>query len=431
MLLAATVVLVLEAARGSRVLLTSPTLPALQAVVGAVAFVLVWREQERLKLGRLLATAVAFQLAWIAVHLVNGVESDGDSSGVYAGTGSALLDGDYPRAEYPAGAVLLFGLEALLAGGGGSGVRISHAFVMVPFQLATVLAVWLLKTRWSAWFAAVVALWPLNAFYWEFKFDSAPTAALAAGLVLAARRRWDWSAVALGFGAALKWTPALAGLLLAIWLLASGQGARAARYVGAMLATFVLVHLPFLVFAPNDVLAAYERQAGRGLTPESLFYIPLRALGLASFPGQIWHEAIVPAWANPAATAIQALALLAIGVAAACVKTRLSAGVAVAGLGPVLFLLTNRVFSPQFFVLFVAVWAVSGSLLARSSVDQLGFGLLVFGGTLANVLVYPVIVTHWGVFSALLFLLAFAATAWVVVRAFGEVGRRRALPSEP
>jgi hypothetical protein len=291
----------------------------------------------------------------------------------------------------------------------------------------SVLAVWLLKTRWSAWFAAVVALWPLNAFYWEFKFDPAPAAALAGGLVLAARGRWRWSAVVLGLGAALKWTPALAGLLLAIWLFAGGHRGRAARYVGLLALTFLLVHLPFLLIWPDEVFAAYEQQAGRGLTPESIFYIPLRTLGLASFPGQIWHEAIVPGWANPTATAVQALALLAIALAVVRVKTSLSAGVAVAGMGPVVFLLTNRVFSPQFFVLFVAVWAVSGSLLARSSVDELGFGLVVFGATLANVLVYPVIVTHWGVFSALLFLLAFTATGWVLIRAFDRCRSRGAL----
>ena len=418
LLVAAIVVLGLEALRGSRVVLTSPLLPTLQAVTAAVALVLVWRQQGRLKLLPLLATGFAFHVAWITVHLVNGVESDGDSSAVYAGTGKSLLDGHYPESEYPTGAVLLFTLERLLAGGGGGAVRVSHAFLMIPFQLATVLAIWLLRTRWSAWFAALVALWPLNAFYWEFKFDSAPAAALAAGLVLAARARWHWSAFALGVGAALKWTPALAGVLLGIWLVAAGRRSHAARYVGVMALTFLLVHLPFLTVWPHEVLSAYHQQAGRGLTPESIFYIPLRTLGLASFPGQIWNEAVVPGWANPAATVVQVLALIGIAFAVASVRRSHVAGVALAAMGPVLFLLTNRVFSPQFFVLFLVAWAVCGSLLARDSLDALRFGLVLAATTLPNVLVYPVIDTHWGVFSALLFFLAFAATAWVLVRAF-------------
>jgi hypothetical protein len=428
LLFAAALVLGLEALRGSRVVLTSPAIPALQALIATVAFILVWRQQDRLRLWPLLATGLAFQLAWISVHLANGVGSDGDSSSVYAGTGEALLDGHYPSSEYPAGAVLLFAVDALLAGGGGSDVRVSHALVMIPLNLVTALSVWMLRSRWSNWFAALVVLWPLNAFYWEFKFDPAPAAALAGGLVLATRGRWRWSAVVLGLGAALKWTPALAGVLLAIWLFAGGQRRRAASYLGLLALTFLLIHLPFLLVSPHAVLAAYEQQSGRGLTPESIFYIPLRTLDLASFPGQIWHEAIVPGWANPAATVIQLLTLLGIAFGAARVRRSLPAGVAIAGMGPVVFLLTNRVFSPQFFVLFVGAWAIAGSLLARSSIDQLGFGLLFLGGTLANVLVYPVIVTHWGVFSALLFVLSFAATAWVFVRALGQTRDKTPFP---
>ena len=43
--------------------------------------------------------------------------ADVDTSEVYRDQGNALLDGDYPRSEYPTGAVLLFAFEALLGGG--------------------------------------------------------------------------------------------------------------------------------------------------------------------------------------------------------------------------------------------------------------------------------------------------------------------------
>ena len=85
---------------------------------------------------------------------------------------------------------------------------------------------------------------------------------------------------------------------------------------------------------------------------------------------------------------------------------------AVTALGPAVFRLLNRVFSPQFFVLLVATWAIAGSLLLLNRREELVLGLLLFGSTLANVLVYPVIDAHWGVFSVLLFLLAFIATAF-------------------
>jgi hypothetical protein len=46
--------------------------------------------------------------------------------------------------------------------------------------------------------------------------------------------------------------------------------------------------------------------------------------------------------------------------------------------------------------------------------------------TLANILVYPTSLYHWLYASTVLFIAAFAATAWMLARATGlGVGRRR------
>ena len=45
---------------------------------------------------------------------------------------------------------------------------------MIPFHVACVAAVLATRTRLSVWLAAFVGLWPLNAYYWEFKFDLVP-----------------------------------------------------------------------------------------------------------------------------------------------------------------------------------------------------------------------------------------------------------------
>jgi hypothetical protein len=404
-------VLACEALRGSATLLSSPVWPTLQAAVAAGGLVIVWRRQQRLRLAGVVSIGLAFQLGWIALHLALGVRSDGDSSVVYSNEGHALLSGTYPHSEYPPGAVLLFAFESLLSGGGHAD-RVSNAFAMVPFQLATVLGVWALRTRWSAWLAAVVAIWPLNAFFWEFKFDAAPTAALVIGLLLARRRRWSWSGIALGVGTALKWTPALSGLVLAAWLIARGRPRTAAAHLFALLATFMLINLPFLVGSPSAVLAAYGHQGGRGISAESLFYIP-PVIGFVRSPAIISHEVGAPAWANLAAIVLQAVAVLVIVVAVARVDG-LDRAVALAAMAPVAFLLTNRVFSPQYLVTLVAMWAVAGALLAGSSRAQLRLALLVFGATLANVLVYPTGTRLWPTFTAILFGFSFAATTWVV-----------------
>jgi hypothetical protein len=413
----AATVLLLEAFRGSATVDTSPIWPITQAAVASVAFVLAWRNQQRLRLGPIVAVGLGFHLAWIAIHLGLGVQSDSDSVLSYPRAGDALLSGHYPSSEYPPGAVLLFALDSLLSGGGDAD-RVSHAFVMVPFQVATVVGVWLLKTRWSPWFAAVIALWPLNAFFWEFKFDAAPTAALVLGLALGLRRRWAWAGVAFGLGAALKWSPALAALVLAVWLLGRRESRAAVVHLLSAAGAFVLINLPFLIGWPGKVLDAYRLQGVRGITGESLYYIPLRLVHVVGPQTRLSHPIGAPDWANTAAIAVQAVLLLAIVLAAFLLSDDIRVGLSLAAIAPVVFLLTNRVFSPQFFVMLLAAWVVAAALLARSAADQLGFGILLFAITLLNVLVYPTHVDHWAAYSALLFLLSFAATGWVLVRSF-------------
>ena len=412
-------VLVLEALRGSEPVSTSPVWPVLQAVVAGAALGWAWRRQDELRLAPLLGLSLAFHVGWITVHLALGVPSDWDSRVIYPPQGEALLDGDYPRSEYPPGAVLLFALEVLL---GGGEARVANAVVMVPFQLATVGAVWALRTQWSAWFAAVVGIWPLNAFFWEFRFDVVPTALLVVGLVLALRERWALAGVALGLGAAVKWTPALAAAALALWLVTHGAPRAAFRHALAFAGAMVAVHLPFLLWEPADALHAYVEQGGRGITGESLPYIPLHVLGRARAAERFWDPADVPAWADTAAVVAQGVLLVGAFAVVVRLARTLRVAVAFAALMPIVFLVPNRIFSPQFLVTSLAAWAVAGSLLARSRVDQLLFAATALAATLANVLVYPTQSLYWFRFSALLFVCAVLASAWVVVR--GATDRR-------
>lgn len=399
-------ILALEGFRGTAPIGTSPVWPVLQAAVAAAALALAWAQQESLRLRPVLALALALQLGWIVLHLALGVHSDFDSSHVYPRDGNALLDGRYPDSEYPPGAVLLFAFEALVSGGSGEGVRIAHAFAMLPFQIATVAGIWALRTPRSAWFAALVAVSPLTAFFSEFRFDPAPTAALVVGLVLAWRGRWTAAGVALGIGAALKWTPGLAAVALVVRLVASHRRGEAMRHGVAAVGTFALVNLPFLAVWPGNVLHAYRVQSARGISGESVFYVPLRIFGWAhQLPNsEIWTDVVTPGWARPVAIALQAVCVLLVLVVAA------RGGVPVAALAPAVFLLTNRIFSPQYLVTLVAAWAIAGSLLVRSKREQAVVGAAILGASLADVLVYPTVTPNWPLWSALLFLLAFAIT---------------------
>jgi hypothetical protein len=392
-----------------------PMVPA--AAVALIGFVAAWREQDRLRLPILLGLSLAFQLAWIVLHLRVGLSSF-DSEVLYRRWGNELLEGRYPEAQYPPGAVLLFAFEAWL---GGGATRTSHAFAMIPFQLVTVAAIWAFRTRTTPWLAALVALWPLNAFFWEFRFDPVPAAFLAVGLLLAARERWGLSGAVLGLGAAAKWIPGVAFAILTVWLLASGRRREAGRHVLAFGAVFLLLHIPFFVWSTSEATYAYRYFSDQGLTGESVWYLLLAPLGFATVPErEFWLPADVPGWADPTVTLIQGLVLVAVAVAAVRVRGRLPSVVAIAAMAPVLFLLTNRVFSPQYLVPILAAWAAAGAVLPSSRREQLALGIAAMAATSANAFVYPYTLHGlgmWKAASGLLFAIGLATSVWLVIRA--------------
>jgi hypothetical protein len=396
----------------------------LEALVAAVALFHAWREQDRLRLGPVLAVIGGLQLALFGVHVALDVVGDKDASVVYRWQGNALGRGDYPRSEYPLGAVLMFGLEAWL---GGGTTRNANALLMAPLAVLTSAAVWLTRMPYAPWLAALIGFWPANSFYWQYKFDLAPAALLVVGLVLALRGRWGLSGAVLALGTLVKWTPALAVVALVAWLLTTRRMRDAMTHAGAFAATLVLVYVPFIVWSQTEVLAAYERQSGRSITPESVWYLLLRPFDLAHVRTHISFSAGAPRWANVAAGLLQAAVVLALVVAAARARTQ-RAAVALAALAPVAFLLTNRIFSPQFVLVAFAAWALAAALVVRTPREQLWIGVAMAAAALANEFVYPFALPRydgtWVLSSAVFFVLALALTAWLALSA-SRLGPRR------
>jgi hypothetical protein len=381
-------------------------------VAGACLFV-AWDGQQRLRLGPVLACGAALGLGWILVHQLIDVAADKDLQ-IYAATGSSLLDGTYPGSEYPTGAVLLFAAEHWV---GGDHMRVVHAVAMVGFHLATVGAIWSVRSTWAPWLAAFVAVWPMNAFHWEFRYDLAPTALLAVGLALALRGRWGLSGVALGIGTALKWVPGLAFLVLVVWLSARHATRSVLVLGGGFVATLALLTVPFLLWEPDHVLDAYRRQGDRGIIGESVWYLPLAVVGVArSTPGELSVDLGVSPALDTAATVIQVVIVLALLFLAWRLRDRRHA-VALAALTPAAFLLTNRVFSSQFFVVLLAMWALAAALVVRSAGEQLAVGAGAGLAASANAMVHPYNVWFaWEAASAILFALAIVLTTWLVWR---------------
>jgi hypothetical protein len=395
---------------------------AAECVVAAAALFVAWRRQEQIRLLPLLAVAIGFHALLVLLHLRLGVPGDHDVTVVYPRDGNPLLDGDYPASAYPPGAVSLLGLEVLL---GDGTARTPNAFLMIPFNALLVSSVWTLRTETSAWLAALAALAPAQAWFWEFRFDLVPAALLAVGLALAWRDRWLLAAVLLGVGTWVKWSPALAAVGLVSWLVGTGSQRRLGlRFAAVFLATVVVLHAPFLVWSGDEVLESLTGQGGRGITAESLPFLPLRALGLAevSESGFVWEEATRPNWADGAALAAQGLVLVLAIVVGTTARSR-AAGFAVAALLPALFLLSNRIFSPQFGLVIAVGWLVAGALLCRTRRRQLALGAATMAALAANMLVYPIEVERWLAASAVFFAVVLAVTG-ALLGAAAMSGRR-------
>jgi hypothetical protein len=108
-------------------------------------------------------------------------------------------------------------------------------------------------------------------------------------------------------------------------------------------------------------------------------------------------------------------------------------------MAPVVFLLTNRIFSPQYLVPILAAWAIAGAVLLESPRSQLALGVAAMAATTANAFVYPYTLQQLGLWkgaSAVLFAVGLATTAWIVRRSLdapAETGARmgRAAASTP
>jgi hypothetical protein len=371
--------------------------PVAAAVVAAAALAVTWSRRDELQPLPLFFLAGAFAVALICVSVMRGAHGDLDPRLVYDREGHALLQGTFPRSPYPVGAVGLFAYGALL----GGSAHLAYAFTMVPFQLAAVAA---LVRR--PWVAAAVAIWPANALFWQSRFDLVPAAAIAVGILLARRNRWHAAGWAFGLGGAVKWTPALTALALFAWLVGRRRTRDAVRHAAGTAAALLLANVPVFALAFDAAEAPYRAQAVRGITGESLPYLPLRLLGHARPPHHYYGEAIVSGRANTAAGLCQLAAVAAL-VALAARAANVETALARAALAPAAFLLTNRVFSPQFFVVVLVCCACALR-------ERVAFPVLLLAvGTTANAVLFPGLIgaasSTWTAVSALALLPAAAA----------------------
>lgn len=382
-----------------------------------------------LSLRTLLFIALTVRLLAFAARLLAGHGASDPDTELFYSYGRATLDLGVPTVEYPSGALLLWALMALPAS------RELFALLLpllnLLCDLAIVWGIWALGSAARATpgltnspatrFALFYALSPLLLPFWYGKYDPLPVALLIVGLAAFASGRYGWAGAALGFGGAIKWFPWLAAPFLAWWLLFNPPTAKflnarlLARFLFACLFAIVITALPFALRDWANFLAPYTIQSARPLVGESLWF-PLALLidpGLFARLPAPW-SGVAPAPIAPLVmVGVQVAALGALAIIQAVLPNDRRRALALAALAPMVFLLLNRVFSPQYLLVITACALAAGAIVLRARQQPILIAALALMQA-ANLLVWPNTVSYWLVASISMFVAGILIIIWLL-----------------
>ena len=148
--------------------------------------------------------------------------------------------------EYPVLTMYLMRAAAWIQDG-YQGFFYTNAVIMLGFALLTSWCLWLLGGRRALWFA----LAPTLLIYATINWDLAAVAAATGAMVAWSRKREGWAGILLGLGAAAKFYPALILVPLFLQGLQDREPDRSIRMLWWSAGTWVAVNLPFIVLPPG------------------------------------------------------------------------------------------------------------------------------------------------------------------------------------
>jgi uncharacterized membrane protein len=238
------------------------------------------------------------------------------------------LDG---QNEYP----VLTGLTMWVAALPADSYPSFFVWTAVLLTVAAAVTAWALHAAVGRW-ALAFAVAPTLAIYGLMNWDLVAVALAAAGTLAYLRGRDGPSGILLGLGAAAKLYPALLVIPFALGRLRRDRGADARRLAGAAGLTWVAVNLPFALFGFDRWSEFFRFNASRGADWDSLWYLGARLFGTN------WNPELL--------NVVSALAFVAVSVVLWRVAARAPGFRAWTFGFPLLvaFLLTSKVYSPQY-----------------------------------------------------------------------------------
>lgn len=246
-----------------------------------------------------------------------------------------LVDG---AIEYP----VLTGVFMWAAGRIAPGDHVRYlqvtALLLAPFGLLAAHLLEKLSGRRALLFAAAPAI-VLYAFH---NWDLLAVAAVVAGLWSWRTKRFEWAAVLFGVGAALKMYPALFLVPLALYLLREGDRRLALRSFLAGAGTFVAVNLPFILVNFDGWWATYEFHSNRLPNYDSVWLLGLTPSGNPDWSPDVFNLVTTVLILGSYGLAVW------LGWKRSIVKGVPYPFLQVCGATLVVFLLWNKVHSPQY-----------------------------------------------------------------------------------
>nr|WP_245906176.1 glycosyltransferase family 87 protein [Mycolicibacterium palauense] len=225
--------------------------------------------------------------------------------------------------------------------------------------LAWMLTVWAAATLAGRriWDAALVAGSPILIFQIFTNFDALATAFAMGGLLAWARRRPVLAGVLIGLGVAAKLYPVLLLVPIALLALRTGRWAEALRTGIAAVLAWLVVNLPIMVLFPRGWSEFFRLNTRRGDDMDSLYNVVRSFTGWPGFDTGLglWEPPVI---LNTVVAVLFVVCLAGIGYVALTAPQRPRIA-QLAFLVVAAFLLTNKVWSPQF-----SLWLVPLAVLA-------------------------------------------------------------------
>ncbi len=235
------------------------------------------------------------------------------------------------------------------------------AFFLLLAAIAVVVCTGLTAGRRRIWDAALVGLAPALLLNGDVNWDLIAVAFTAGALLAWSRRRPGLAGLLIGLGVATKFYPLLLLLPLAALCLRAGRLRDLRRCVGGAVLAWLVVDVPVWIANPAGFGRFYSFSETRGTEYNSLFYSWQYFVFGAGHPWDPVRSAAgkSPTWLNFWGVVLLLAALVAITLLCLLAPRRPRLA-QVAFLTVLAFVLTNKVFSPQY-----TLWLLPLAALAR------------------------------------------------------------------